>query len=250
MTTVRDISNYIESLAPLSTAESWDNCGLIVGENSTEVSRCMLCLDITDEVVADAHSNGCQLIISHHPVIFDGLKSIDRSSVIYSLLKNNISALCMHTNLDIAKGIGVNACLANAIGLESAEMIDGQFLCVGKLNTPMSSSQFAKHVKSRLGCGAVKYTDAGNICVVGVSSGAGGDSIELYKKYGLDALVTGEVKHHQFLYAKAYGLCVVEAGHFSTEDVVIKPLIKNLAEQFSGVDFLQSSADTDPVCYA
>ena len=111
MARVREICECLEQLAPKELAESWDNVGLLV-ECGAEVTSVLVALDITDEVVAEAELQGCQLIVAHHPVIFKPLRTLARRDVAFRLVKKNISAICMHTNLDAAEG-GVNDVLAH-----------------------------------------------------------------------------------------------------------------------------------------
>ena len=249
MTTVSNILKHLDSVAPVCNACEWDNCGLLCGDKNANVSKVLLCLDITNDVVEEAKETKCELIISHHPVIFSALKSIEKGSVIYNLIKSGISAICMHTNLDIADNIGVNACLANALKLKNQTLIKDEFMCIGELENKMNCKAFAQYVKDNLKTNGVRFTNVESKVIkrVGVSSGAGSESIEKMQEYALDALVTGEIKHHHFIYAQSNLLCVVEAGHFSTEDVVIKPLTDLLQSQFSDVTFQKSNALCDPV---
>ena len=246
MVSINDIIKFTETFAPLSTQCEWDNSGLLVN-TKRGVTKALLCLDITNEVVEEAKNIGAQLIISHHPVIFSPLKSIDCDSVTANLIKSDISALCLHTNLDIAQDCGVNTELAKALGLLNTELYQEDFLCVGELEKQMSCDEFASFVKERLHCRGVRYTKSGDIKTVALSSGGGGDAVVLKNKYNFDALVTGEIKHHLFLLAQEMSLCAVEAGHFSTEDVVIEPLKNKLSEKFPDVEFLKSEALKDPI---
>lgn len=250
MILAKDILNFLDSNAPVSDACDWDNCGLLCGDKNQKVTKVMLCLDITKAVVQDAINCGCELIISHHPVIFSGLKNIEKDSVIYDLVKANISAICMHTNLDIAQNFGVNETLAKALSLNNTTLYKDDFLCIGELENTMDGDSFARYVKSKLNCKGVRYTNSADIKTVGVCSGAGSDAVEKMLHYNLDALVTGEIKHHHFLYANENSLCVVEAGHFNTEVIVTDSLKALLEPQFSDIQFIKSTAECDPVIFA
>ena len=240
MTKIKDIYNFLDTVAPFDTQEEWDNSGLIVGDMDKEVKKVLLSLDITNEVVKEAKNKGCELIISHHPVIFSPLSHIGSDHVVYSLIKSDVSALCAHTNLDKARDIGVNACLAKALGLNNTRLYPDEFLAVGELESAMSSDEFANYVKDKLSTNGVKYTSGTDIKTVGVSSGGGGDAVYLKDKFHFDALVTGELKHHLLLFSKEHNFTAVEAGHFETEDVVINPLINTLNSAFSDVQFEKS----------
>ncbi len=249
MTQIKNIYEHIDSVAPFSSQAEWDNSGLLVGDMNKKVSKVLLALDINQSVVDEAKATGCELIISHHPVIFSPISHIDSNSVVYSLVKNDICALCAHTNLDIAEDIGVNECLAKALELNNTTLYPDDFLCVGTLEKSMSSDDFAKYVKDALSCSGVRYTKGEDIKTVAVSSGGGSEAVTLKEKYNFDAVVTGEIKHHHFLYAQDKGFCCVEAGHFATEDIVITPLLEKLSATFDDVTFIKSESLTDPVSF-
>lgn len=235
---LKNIIDLTREIAPFETAEEWDNVGLLVGSDDAEVSRVLLALDITPEVVTEAHEKGVHLIISHHPVIFHPLSSLNPDSAEYLLAKYDIAALCLHTNLDRAAE-GVNTALGRALGLKNTALYPEDFLLVGEVDAPCSAEEFAAFIKERLGAPSVRYTE-GRVRRVAVSSGGGGEGVELAAKYGFDAFVTGELKHHQYLYARQKGVAAFDAGHFSTEDVVMRPLAERLRAAFPDTEFLVS----------
>ncbi len=254
MITVNDILDYIETFAPLDTAMGFDNCGVLVGCKNTAVSTALVCLDITPEAVNEAKSLGAELIISHHPVIFSGIKSLSAADVPYLLAKNGITALCLHTNLDLSEKFGVNTCLANALKLENTEyFMDGKneiCFAVGNLAHPMDDMEFAAYVKDSLRCDGVRFTKTGKkFKRAAVSSGAGGSEIFNAAEKGADVLVTGEIKHNQILDANRLGIGVVDAGHFKTENVVTAPLAERLSKKFPEICFKASKDCTDRICY-
>ncbi len=247
MTTVRDIFNFTETFAPVSTAADFDNCGLLAGDADSSVTRVILALDITKDVVKEAKEKGAQLIISHHPVIFHPIKSLCADSVPYMLANFGISALCLHTNLDIANDCGVNICLADALKLSDQKLYPEEFLLTGTLPAEMTAVEFALYVKEALGAESVAYTpSARKIRTVAMCSGAGGDFYALAKEKGADAFLTGEAKHHEYLEAAQSDVTLVTAGHFHTEDVVINPLKEKLCKEFADVEFIKSEACTSP----
>lgn len=249
MTTTTEILEFLDSFAPVSTQCEWDNSGMLVSSSKKDVEKVLLCLDTTKAVVKEAVEIGAQLIISHHPIIFSPLKSIECDSAVATLVKNDICAICMHTNLDIAEDCGVNTELAKALKLQNTVLYQDDFLCVGELEQKMSCDDFADYVKTNLDCRGVRYIKSGDIKTVAVSSGGGGEAVLLNGKYHFDALVTGEMKHHLFLYAQEKEICAVEAGHYSTEDVVINPLKLKLSEKFPQVEFIKSEELSDPVYF-
>lgn len=251
MITVKDIYNYIDSFAPFETAMSFDNAGLLMGDKNAQVKKAVVALDITEDVLNEAHSTKAELVISHHPVIFKPLKSINSNSVPYMIARLNMSAICAHTNLDLSPE-GVNMCLANTLGLKNITLTDDG-IAIGELpanNDNLTSKQFAELVKNKLDCNGVRYTDIKNsISRVAVGGGACGEYIYLAKSLGADAFVTGEIKHNYILESHDINLTVVDAGHYKTENVVIDFLVEKLSEHFPGVTFVKSKKFTDYISY-
>ena len=149
MARVDEILTYVQQLAPPELAESWDNPGLLV-DCGAEVTSILVALDVTDEVIAEAEYQGCQLIVTHHPVIFKPLRSLARGSLPYRLIKKNISALCAHTNLDAAEG-GVNDILCRLLGVQDVQPLD-KLARIGRVRTTSASASFTTSgVNSRPG---------------------------------------------------------------------------------------------------
>lgn len=250
MTKIRDIVEFTEGFAPFDTAASFDNVGLLVGSESTEVKKALLALDITAEVVKEAKAKGAELIISHHPVIFNPLKSMDSKSVPYLLAQNSLSALCLHTNLDVSPFIGVNLCLANALGLENITFYEGEFVVSGTLIEEMTAENFAKKAKSALNAQFVTCTIKDKMVKkIFMCSGAGGSEFMKAVELGADAFITGEAHHHNFLESIHEGVPLAVAGHFETEDVVINPLKEKLQKHFPEVEFVKSETLTSPLYF-
>lgn len=237
--TVKDIFDFLNNLFPCDTACDFDNVGLLLGEGQAEVKKAVVALDCTAEALEKAKKNGAQLIITHHPVIFSPLKTLKAGDLRYELIKSGISVISMHTNLDIAEN-GVTHCLCKALGLKDIKPYiaqDGFLLRIGKTD-PISADLLAERIKETLG-GCVKYVDGGKaIESVLVCSGSGGEFIEDAALALADALITSEVKHHQFLRAGELGISIFDGGHFNTEDVVIEPLKALLQENFHDVEFI------------
>ncbi len=239
-----NIVAFAQQIAPFETAAEWDNVGLLVGSPEWETDRALLALDITPDVVEEACDKGAKLIISHHPVIFSPLHSLRPDHAAYLLAKYDTAALCLHTNLDRAEK-GVNTALGAALGLKNTILYPDDFLLVGEPVEPCSAERFAAFIKEKLRAPSVRYTE-GTVTRVAVSSGGGGEGVELAAQYGFDAFVTGEMKHHQYLYAKQHRIAAFDVGHFSTEDVVIAPLKDKFAAAFPTVEFLISEANPCP----
>ena len=238
--TVKDIFDFLNGIAPVNTACDFDNVGILVGDPSAEVSGAVVALDCTASAVKTARDNNCGLIITHHPVIFDPLKTVLVGSTVFELIKSGISVISMHTNLDIAVS-GVNDCLCYALefnNFEKRPANDGYLLNFAELDTPLSADELAQYIKEKLG-GSVKFTDSGkNIKKVAICSGSGGGYIFDTAVSGCDALITADVKHNIFIDSERLGISVFDAGHFNTEDVVTEPLKDLLSQKFKDIRFL------------
>lgn len=228
-----DVFRFLNEKYPLETACDFDNPGFLVGDSSRPVSRILVALDCDRAAAAEAKERGCELIVTHHPVIFSGLKNVTAGSVVYSLIESGISVLSMHTNLD-AGADGVNDCLCRAVGLSGVTVFsarDGFALRRGTL-APTAAAAFAVQLRKKLG-GVVRYADGGHpVSRLLVCSGSGGEYLEEVTAAGCDALLTGDVKHHQFIAAADAGISLFDAGHFATEDVVVEPLAALLRGAF------------------
>lgn len=251
MTTIQDILNYFESFAPLCTAMDFDNCGLIVGDAHLCVTKALVALDITTEVVEEAKLLGCELIISHHPVIFQPIKQLGTQSVPYLLAQNGIAALCMHTNLDLSEVFGVNICLGQAAGLLTLQRAGcGDALFFGELENETDTLTLAQRVKNNLDCEGLRYTEGkGTLKTVAVSSGAGGSDIYAAAQIGADVLITGEIKHHEINAANELRIAVIDTGHFKSENIMIAPLTERLTAQFPAIKFTKSQTCSDKMKY-
>ncbi len=362
MIKVKNIYEFIDSFAPFNVSMDFDNCGLLVGDLNSNIKNVLISLDITNDVIEEAKNLGAGLIVSHHPVIFKPIKNIMFGSIVYKLIENNISAICAHTNLDMAEDTGVNTCLANALELKNLRPLSiyksenynkivvfvpeanskdviramsnagagilgnysecsfsssgvGTFkpnansnpfigkigncaevdeykvemICtksktksvveamlnvhpyempaydifetsaikhnvscglIGDLENSYNADGFAYYVKNKLQCNGIRYFNFNdNIKTVALCSGAGGNMISEAINKGADAFITGEIKHHEILLAEQHNVSVFDAGHFKTEDIVIRPLINKLAEEFKQVNFIKSKSFTDKSLY-
>ena len=251
MYTVKEIYAYIDTFAPFDRALSFDNVGLLVGDGEQPVQRAMLALDITPEVVEEAASWGAQLIISHHPVIFQPLRALPAGSAVYRLARHGMAAICAHTSLDFAPEYGVNTELARVLGLKNGRWIlpceQVMEAYLGELPQPLSARELAEKVKGDLQCEQVRYVDGGRpIRYAAVCSGAGADCLSRAANAGADALITGESKHHLLLLARETGITLIEAGHFSTEAVVLPMLQKKLSEAFPALVLRCAATSREP----
>lgn len=252
MTSVRDILENLEQLAPTELKLGFDNVGLLAGREGTAVTRVLVSLDITSDVISEAKEIGAQLIVSHHPLFFSGLLSVTDGDLtgkkIIELVSSGISAICMHTNLDAAKG-GVNDALAKAIFAEVLGVLneEEQISRICELNETVPMIEFLAEVKTALGANGLRYCDAGRpVKRLGICGGSGGQDIELAYAAGCDTFLTADVKHHQFLLANELGMNLVDAGHFSTENVVVPVLVERIFAAFPELDVVVSARHCQP----
>ena len=357
------IAKFIEDMAPTHLAEEWDNVGLMLGSREKEVRRVMVCLDVTSRIANESADKGVDLIVSHHPLIFKGIKRINeqdpKGKIIYKLIKNDISVYSAHTNLDAAEG-GINDQLAEILGLkqvrnlksykrenlykvvvfvpeESVDAVrdsmsragagwignysDCSFMVkgtgtfrplentnpyigthgvlekvdeyrletivpqkdlnrvisamidahpyeevaydiyplqlkgkeyglgkVGFLETPMTLEDFADMVKGRLNIKNVRVigSAAGQIRKVAVFCGSFDESWSDVIKEGADILVTGDIKYHTALDIIEMGLCVMDAGHFNTEKIMVSRMVEVLRQNFKDIEVIGNSVEDDP----
>ena len=257
MTTVQQVYEEMQRIAPLELAESWDNPGLLVDCGGT-VQKVLVTLDITPEVVEEAARKHCEVIVAHHPVIFSPLKKIGPQDVPCQLVRAGISAICMHTNLDAAEG-GVNEVLAGIFGMKNLETFADGCGRVGEieLNSVKGLAyQVQKELASRCNLPEngpavqIKLVDNGRMVKrLAVISGAGGSLFEEAIAVGADCLLTGEANHHHAIDAKRLGLSLIAAGHYATEFPVTAAVAEKLRAALPDLDVLVSEANKDPYTY-
>ncbi len=229
MITVQDVVAFLQQKAPFETAEEWDNVGLLIGDATAQVTTVYVALDITDEVIDNALAIGADLIVSHHPVIFDPLKTVLAHSVPHRLVKNGLSAVCMHTNLDKCTG-GVNDTLAAALGLTDVQVGPDGMCRIGRLPDSMTGELFAKHCTKVLGTAVKAHLGTATVQTVALCGGSGGELVLPLLKTA-DAAVTAEIKHHEWL-GVSPEKTVIDGGHFETEVGVAAVLTAWLQAEF------------------
>ena len=251
MTQTNDIFLALDELAPFSSQVSWDNSGILVGNKLNTVKKIMLTLDITYETAVEACEINADLVISHHPVIFSPLKFLDESNPAVILSKHNINAICMHTNFDIANG-GMNDILCERLGFVPNEgEVLNEIDNIGRicnLSKPADVLTIAKWVKDALGCRVVRYNDTGNkVSRVGICSGAGAEYFTDALQKGCQLLITGDIKHHDFIDARNAGISLIDAGHFYTENIFYDKLKAYLLSRFPELEIKVSEKNIDIV---
>ena len=201
---LREIINSIESVAPRSAQEEWDNSGMQVGDTGRDIHSVLLTTDITEDVVKEAVLTGCQLIISHHPLLFHGLKQVcgqtPQARIVEMAIKHNIAIYSAHTNLDSVQG-GINTRLADKLGLKGViGLVVSGLGAIGKLPQPMKYEDFIAHVRDILQCTYVRFTRAHKemIETVALCGGSGAEFIEEAINQGADVYLTADCKYHEF----------------------------------------------------
>ncbi len=262
MPTVGEVTNKLFELAPIELKEDWDNVGLLCGCAEQPVKKILVALDATLGVLEEAKARGCDLLVTHHPILFGEIRAVNDTTAtgkeLLFAVRNGIACVNLHTNLDCVAG-GVGDCLAKAIGLKNAKPIaprgtDGQGRPYGYVygaeipETPLED--FAKTVKRALGCSGLRYCDGGKpVCRVAVGGGACGDEIPEVLAQGYDTFVTADLKYHMFLDAVDTGLNLIDAGHFETENPVCEVLAEFLKKSFPQTEVLLSQTHRDPIYY-
>lgn len=242
MATVREIERCFDEKVPFSLKMDFDNVGLLCGFPEKEVKRVLLALDVTRDVIEEAAELGAELIVAHHPVIFHPLKRVCSDDLeggrVVALIRNGISAICLHTNLDIVEG-GVNDALAEALGLR----VTGALECgrIAELDEGESMSAFCQRVQTALGVSGLRFYDSGKpVKRVALCGGSGGDLVYEVAALGCDTVLTGEIRYNQWLDGREQGLNLVDADHFCTENVVIPVLEKLLRSAYPELEILVS----------
>jgi dinuclear metal center YbgI/SA1388 family protein len=263
MATVEEIYGLINERAPFSIQLGFDNAGILVGHRAAKVDKILVALDITQAVIEEAISLQAELIVSHHPVIWDAPKTITDDSILgrklLAMTEHKIAAICAHTNLDAVKN-GVNDCLAAALNLCEVKQLhtDGTDFSgneygigrIGQISIEMSLTEFAQQVKKSLSANGVRYVDAGKpVRRVAIGGGSCSNMVSDVLACGCDTFVTADVKYDTFLDAKALGLNLIDAGHYPTEQVVCPVLAGWLRSAFPTVTVFESAVHREVFAY-
>lgn len=221
----------LEKIAPRCFAEKWDNVGLLAGREDKEINKILLALDPTSDVVKEAAIWGADLLITHHPLIFSGLKSVTTNDYIgkrvFNLIFQDICYYAMHTNFDV---MGMADAVADELELEKCQVLDVTFQDeiskegigrMGELSRTMSLEECAKYVKDRCKLASVKvFGDPDKLIdMVALIPGSGKDYIDLAIAKGTQVVITGDIGHHNGLDAVEKGVAVIDAGHYGLEKI-------------------------------
>ena len=251
MLTVAKVYKFLDTLYHFEKQLEWDNSGLLVGSPDKQVNKIAVMLDATPANITKAINNDVDLIVCHHPIIFEPMMKLAGDNPVYRLARNDIALIAIHTPWDMAKD-GVNFVLANTLGLERIEVLQtkegGDMIKVGYLPNPMKEENLGTYIKQKIGVPFVKYVSTKEtIRKVAVCGGAGADFMDEVVQY-CDAFITSDVKYHQFLRAQDIGLTLIDAGHFTTEDMSMNALSVKIAMEFAEAKVLRLKS-VDPISY-
>lgn len=275
MNTVSMITEKLEQLAPKAAACDWDNPGLLVGRSDREVSRIYVALDASCAVVDAAIDAGCDLIVTHHPIIFRGLKSINDQSALglklLDLIRNDVSVFSMHTNFDSCPG-GMADIVCAALGLRKTGLMEptgflpkdtqngaaeGLQLRVvetegdvnpdaygigftAELPEMLSAAELAARVKACFGLPFVQYYDAGMpIRRIACCPGSGRGELKEVLSLGVDAFLSGDMGHHEGLDLCEEGISLLDAGHYGLEHIFVHYIAEFLRTQFPEAEIIE-----------
>ena len=260
---IKDVTDRIESFAPLSLQESYDNSGLIVGRYDDELrGGVLIAVDVTEQVIAEALTLGCSMIVTHHPIVFHPLKRFNSASVVERCvelaIRHNIALYACHTNLDSAP-YGMSWRLGELLGVESMSVLEptaegAGFGSVGILPQPMAVTDFFAHLKSTVGCQAIRHSEIvkDTIQRVAICTGSGGSMIGAAAAAGCDVYVTADVKYNDY-YLPDGRFILCDVGHFESEYCAVDLLfdiLADLSKIFSNFALHKSAKTENPMYYS
>ena len=257
---IKEITDAIERFAPLALQEGYDNAGLVVGDPEREVGRALLAVDVTEEVLAEAEREGCDLVVTHHPIVFHPLKRLNEADYVQRCVaravRRDIALYACHTNLDSAPN-GMSWRLAEMLGvgnlrvLQPSETGDGAgFGVVGELPEAIDTVEFMRIIQRRLEVSVIRYNDIATSGVrrVAVCTGAGASLIGEARRAGADIYITADMKYNDFM-APDKALTVADIGHFESEYCAIQLIFDILSKNLCTFAVRKSERSRNPVNY-
>ena len=254
---IKQVLSALERFAPLPLQESWDNAGLQLGLTEAEVSGALLCLDVNETIIDEAISKGCNLIVSHHPLLFRGLKQISGADYVQrcviKAIKHDVVIVSMHTNMDNALG-GVNFKIAERLGATvlngSAAEMEKTPLVLAELSQPMDARSFVELIKKQFHCKCVQCNALLERPVrkVAICGGAGDFLLPDAISQGADAFITGEMHYHQYFgHDQDIQICVI--GHYQSEQFTSEIFRDIIQKECPGVRTEITETNTNPIVY-
>lgn len=282
MKKVKDVIKAIEAVAPLKLQDEWDNSGLQVGFPEDELKGVLVCLDVTEEIVEEAISKGCSMIVSHHPLLFHALKQVSdvtyQQRCVTKALSNGITIYSAHTSLDNAPG-GVNYKIAELIGLKKLEWLEPRWVdgescgekgancsqapagsgVIGELAQPVEREAFLNKLKEVFGVECLRHSDTGqdskgtenaqsaSVKKVALCGGAGAFLMQTALEKGADCFISGEFHYHD--YFENGGMLLAELGHYQSEKCTIDLLKDIIGKSVKDVNIISTEINTNPIRY-
>ncbi|WP_437223909.1 Nif3-like dinuclear metal center hexameric protein [Planctomicrobium sp. SH661] len=260
---LRQITEFLKSFAPLELAESWDNVGLLLGDESAEVGQVMTCLTLTSDVAEEALAGGANLILTHHPILFRPVQKLTTATsegrMVLKLLKQGIAVYSPHTAFDSARD-GINQSLAEQLGLQNIQPLRrsavpgledlgaGRW---GRLQTPVTLRELIAKLRKEISPQLQHLGDLDRIVhTIGIGCGSAAEFLKDAERVGCDVYVTGEARFHAGLEARDREIALVLAGHFNTERPAIERLAEKLKSEFPGLHTWASRLETDPLVWS
>lgn len=247
---LKDIIDIIESAAPLSTQAEWDNSGLQIGHNDADIASVLCCTDVTEAVVAEAIRERCQLILSHHPLLFHPLRTIQgltfQERVAEQAIRHGICIYSSHTPMDVYLH-GVSGRMAEQLGVTDYQPLTEEgYGVIGNLPKPLTAEELLSEVKAKFHTSAIRYTQSVRMTVSRVAFGGGAcaEFLETAIAGGADAFISSDFKHHEFLQADGR-IMVLDIGHFESEQF-IKDIYRELLKD-APVQLHYATTDKSPV---
>jgi dinuclear metal center YbgI/SA1388 family protein len=262
---IKQFISALEDWAPVHFQESYDNCGLIVGDPNSECAGILCSLDCTEAVIEEAITKGCNLIVSHHPIVFKGIKELSSdhyvNRTLLKAIKHGIALYAIHTNLDNLID-GVNKTLADKLHLENREILapqpgifdrNGEAIgsgLIGELPLETDELDFIKWVKEKLSLAIVKHTNLTNnkLKIIALCGGSGSFLLSKLKDKKVDCFITSDLKYHEFFEADGKYL-LMDIGHGESEHFVPALIVDYLTLKFPTFAVLESMVKTQPVNY-
>ncbi len=262
---VKELIHFLNEIVPPEYQESYDNSGHLVGNEEDEIRGVVVSLDAIEAVVDEAIELGANVVVSHHPIIFGGLKQLVNQNyvqrTVQKAIKNDINLFAIHTNLDNVYYHGVNTYLASLLNLKDVTILRpkkqfaeaGQVIgsgAVGTLENPMSENAFLKGLKDTLGLNTIKHTKLlGNpITKVALCGGSGRFLLEDAKQAGADVFISSDFKYHEYFDADNQ-IVIADIGHFESEQHTIRLIHEILTNKFSNFASHYTKVNTNPVNY-
>lgn len=259
---IKEVVSALEKFAPLPLQADYDNAGMQIGLTEAEVSGALLCLDVNEQIVDEAIAKGCNLVVAHHPLIFQKLRRITGDDyvqrTVMKAIKNDVAVVAMHTNLDSATG-GVNFKMAEKMGLQDMALIgsrqnidgvEGGEAIIGTLPADMKSEDFIAMLKTAF---AVDYVSANELLTrpirrVALCGGAGDFMLDEAIRNGADAFVTGEMHYHQY-FGHEQEIQIAVIGHYQSEQYTSELLKEIIGRECPGVRCEITETNTNPIVY-